>query len=143
MVGDQLARTRGRLLDPVPLVGPGGSLSGWVVPVQIEGRLLGLIQLDEEDRFRRYASFMRRPGSIADCPMVSDWLDRSTILTRASALVAKGDRLGEPVLSFDRSPDRIVWDVPVVSPTGEGPRRIFVAGSHAYIPSEPTEPTTG
>jgi len=143
LVGDEMARRKGRLLDPVPIAGPDGTSAGWVVGVGFEGCLLGLVQLDEKMRFRRYASFARRPGSTDGCPSVREWFDPSAILDRASELATKGARLEEPVLSFDRSPDRLVWAVGFVSAPGEAPESIFVTGNHAYVPTGSSEPTTG
>ena len=142
LVGDVLAR-QGRLLEPVPVIGPAGQPAGWVVGIEIEDRLLGLIQLDEQDRFRRYASFLKRPGSIETGPRVGDWFDRSAVLERVSTWLGEGAELEEPILTFDRHPDRLVWMVRVTSGNEKLPERVFVAGDHVYVPTEPTEPTTG
>lgn len=133
VVGDQVARERGEVVAPVQVRTPAGGEAGWLAGVESSGRLLGLIQLQPDGRFRRYVSFRARHGSEQSCPRTEEWLDPSTVLNRARQVAAEGECLGPPVLTYDRSPDRIVWEVPASSPEGE--RTIQVIGDSVSVRS--------
>jgi hypothetical protein len=139
--GDQFTRSRGRVLDPVPVRTLDGAAAGWFVGIEFDGRLLGFVQLDTDGRFRRYASFQRRPGSAEGCPLARDWLDPAAILQQARTLADPEDRLESPMLSFDRSPDRLAWAVRSTSHGRE--KTILVAGTYAYRLADSPEPSTG
>jgi hypothetical protein len=88
----------------------------------------------------RYSSFQRRPGDLSGCPPARDWLDPASARDRAASQAHPDDDVETPVLTFDRSPDRLVWAVPIRRPDG---RRytVYVAGSSVYEP--PNTPTFG
>ena len=137
---DPLALERGRLLDPVRIHDPDGGPAGWMVPVELGGSVLGFIQLMADGQFHRYASFhgpSRRPD---DCPSARDWLDPEAIQQRARAVSGPDERLGMPILTYDRSPDRLVWAVQTTSPDGT-PGIVFVAGTSAWSGSLPDRGT--
>jgi len=52
------------------------------------------------------------------------------------------DRLEPPVLTYDRSPERVAWAVGAVSPSGRR-KTILVAGQYAYLAAGSPEPSTG
>src|SRR5262245_30070482 len=132
---DALAAAEGRILDPVPIHSPEGAMAGWFVPVELDGVLLGFVQVDERGRFHRYASL--RGGIVINerGPRVADWLDPETITQRARALAEPMEALSTPVLTYDRSPDRLVWAVRATKPDGRE-RTIYVAGSATWTPPE-------
>lgn len=130
---DPVAGRDGRLLDPVPIVSPAGLPAGWFVPVALEGRLRGFVQIDGTGRFHRYASF----ASSADPENVADWTEPSRILSHARRLAGPDATLGTPVLSWDGSPDRLAWRVPLIGPAGER-RSIRVAGQAAWLEGDAT-----
>jgi hypothetical protein len=121
-----LRGTGGSLLDPVPVRSPAGEPAGWFVPVARGDALLGFIQMDVAGRFHRSATFA--PGAKV---RTSDWLDADTIRKRARRQVGPEDDLGEPVLSYDGSPDRLAWLLVAAGPDGRE-RRVFVAGTAAW-----------
>jgi len=125
------AAREGRLLDPVAIRDPAGDTAGWVVGLASGETLIGLIQIEADGRYRRFASFQRRAGTLDGCPPVADWFDPPTIRERAEALAGAGERLGTLVLTYDGNPDRLAWAVETTSPAGER-SRILVAGAYAY-----------
>lgn len=132
-VGDRLAREEGEVMDPLVLHGPAGEHAGWVAGVVRGSRLLGFIQLERDGRFRRYVSLLSRFGTPDSCPEPDAWFDPDRVVRRAGELSADDERLGEPILTFDRNPDRIVWEIPAVS--GSGERTFQVLGEHTAVKS--------
>jgi len=122
---------RGRLLQPVPVLSAADRIDGWVVGFAVDDNLVGLIQFTADMSFHRFASFQRRPDALDGCPAVAVWFDEDAILARAMDAATQGATLTRPVLSYDRSPDRLAWRVEASAPTGET-TRIFVAGDYAY-----------
>ncbi len=125
---DDLARRGGRILDPIALVAPDGSMAGWVVPVALAARLLGFIQLERDGTFHRYAAWDHR----GEHPhLVQDWLDESQIIARASRIALSSEQLSRPRLSYHRHPDRLAWEV--IGTAADGTRRrILVAGEAVW-----------
>jgi hypothetical protein len=133
-VGDALVRKRGLVRDPVPVVGPDGRVDSFVVAVVVGDKLAGFVQLLPDGRLMRYASFQRRPDSIEGAPDAADWLDPQRIRARAEARLGARESAGTPYLTFDRSPTRLAWLVPVVG-AGGGERQLLVAGESVFEPS--------
>lgn len=132
-VGDDVARKVGHVVEPLELRGPAGEPGGWVVGVEADGRLLGFLQLQPDGRMRRYASLRERYGSADRCPATGDWLDPARATERAAREARADEHLQAPVLTWDRSPDRIVWEVPAVSDAGT---RVFqVMGDYIGVRS--------
>lgn len=131
--GDPFARAHGRFLAPIPIRAPGGETWGWMVPLAHDDRLLGFVQVDAAGRVHRYASFARHPGDLTSCPGLATWIDPDVIRRRAAGVTRAGETLGPPVLTYDRSPDRIHWAVPATS-GGATTRVIAVAGDAVWEP---------
>lgn len=131
LADDPLARSRGRLLEPVVIQSPDGERAGWLVPVGLDGLMLGFVQLALDGTFRRYATFHSRPLSSAGCPLLADWLDPDVITSRARTLLSPGSRLDDPVLTYDRHPDRVAWLVRAVAPDGTS-SAVMIAGADAW-----------
>ena len=127
---DPLARDRGRVLNGILIKAPNGEPAGWFVPVELDGALIGFVQLGPDGLFRRYGSFHGRLESTAKCPRVSDWVDLDMITNRARSLSAPGSQLSSPVLSYDTHPDRLVWTIREISHGVYS--TIFVAGTEAW-----------
>lgn len=132
LADDPFARAHGRFLDPLRVVSPDGTAAGWMVPIAFDGRLLGFVQVQGNGAFRRYASFQRRPGAVETCPALASWTDPVAIRDRARDVVDADARLSEPVLTYDRSPDRLVWSLTSVGTDGAC-TRIHVAGDLVWI----------
>lgn len=126
------ARPHGRFLDPLRVSAPDGDLAGWMIPLASGGLLLGFVQVTPAGEFYRYASFHRPPGADETCPLVASWTNPTAILDRASAVAGPSDRLSDPVLTYDRSPDRLAWAVTATSPDGTQ-TTIYVAGDAAWV----------
>lgn len=145
LADDALAMSRGTLLDPVPIRSLAGEAAGWMVPVELQGALLGFAHLLPDGSFHRYAAFHAGDGSTDRCPRTRDWLDPAVLLGRAADLAGPDDSLDAPVLSYDGSPDRLAWAIRVTSPLGEQ-RVVFVAGEAAWVgrsAADSEEPSTG
>lgn len=112
----------GTVLDPVPIHSPDGAAGGWFVPVEESGLLRGFVQVDAHGRFHRYSMFT------GDGVAPSSWIDPAAIVARAGTIAEPHEQLGAPTLTWDRSPDRLVWRVVATDPRG-GTRAIFVAGT--------------
>lgn len=132
---DPFARSEGLLLEALTISAPDGGEAGWMVPIAFGDVLLGFIQLRADGTFHRYASFQRRPGAIESCPETAVWLDRNTISERARATKRDSEMVSEPVLTYERSPDRLVWMVTVADRDGTR-ARVHVAGDTAWVASD-------
>lgn len=145
LVGDPLARTRGRLATPIPIRHPAhGAVDGWFVGVLVDDRLIGFLQLTAGREMRRYASFPRHADAPAPGVAPDLWLDPDRVRHRAAALARDDEILSTPVLTYDRSPDRLAWRLEATPPDGQ-PRHIWLAGEAAWSePADPgDEPVTG
>src|SRR3990172_1420162 len=100
MADDEFARACGRLLDPLRIHAPDGRTAGWMVPIELDGALLGFVQVQADGKFHRYAAFQRRPGATEGCPAAAAWLDEATITDRARTVTGPSDRLSPPVLTY-------------------------------------------
>ena len=128
---DTLVARQGRAAPPLAIVAPGGAAAGWFVGIVVTDQLAGFLQFTVAGQLLRYSSFQRRPGSLAGCPMTAEWLDPTTIKQYAQAQAQPGEALGEPVLTYDQAPTRLVWAVPTTLPDGQA-GTIYVAGSYVY-----------
>ena len=136
-VGDPQLRVAARVGAALPVMQPDGTQHSWFVPLTVGENLVAFMQILVDGTFMRFSSFQRRPGDLGGCPRAADWLDAANIRRRAQAQRV-GAQAGEPVLTFDKVPDRIVWSVPLTDARGKT-RPIYVAGTTIY---EPT-PTSG
>lgn len=116
--------------DPVPVVDAAGRQAAWFVPLVDAGLLLGFVELLPDLTHRRTSWFGQPPGSPQGCPSAASWLDPTVVAARARPHLAPGEVAGEPALSFDGTPDRLAWAVPVGGPSG--PRIIWVAGNATW-----------
>jgi hypothetical protein len=132
-VGDAYVREHGRLEEPLSVCERGGGPHSWFVGVSAGDRLVGFLQLDRRLGLLRYSSFGREPSSSQGSPPRSDWLDPERIRRRAAENLGPGEAAGDPYLTFDVNPSRLVWAVPVVG--ADDGREIFVAGETVYEPS--------
>ena len=128
---DALVARQGRAAPPLAIVAPGGAPAGWFVGIVVADQLAGFLQFTSAGELLRYSSFQRRPGGLAGCPMAAEWLDPTTIKQYAQAQAQTGETLGEPVLTYDQAPTRLVWVVPTITPGGQA-GAIYVAGSYVY-----------
>lgn len=104
---------------PIAVKDAAGALTSWFVPILAGASLAGFVEILPDLTHRRTSWF-------ADAPPASSWLDPVAIRTRAATALADDEIAGEPSLSFDGSPDRIAWAVPVRGARGD--RIVFVAG---------------
>ena len=141
-VGDELARSKGKVQRPLPVQNPKGGTHSWVVPVVVKGRPVGYVRIrDEGLSFLGFASLRRQAQGAEPHPSSETWLSPAWALERAKTLAKAGERLSPPVLTFDRVPDRLAWKVEAVSRSGEV-RSILVAGDTAYL-QQASEDTIG
>lgn len=123
--------------------GPVAGVSTWFVPVTTGDRLAGFALVDVETtappadradarepaaRIRRWSTFQRHEGDLESCPPALLWTDPPTITATAVAAVGAPDGVvtGEPTLTWERTPEHLVWEVTV------GGRSVHVAGSSAW-----------
>jgi hypothetical protein len=122
-----------RLKAPIAVQRPDGQLHSWFVPVTTSGRLIGFFQFLADGRFMRYSSFQHRAGELANCPAAADWLDPHQIQLRAEVQRKTNETSSKPFLTYDQTPDRLVWAVPLINPDGEV-RLVYVVGETVYVP---------
>ncbi len=133
MIKSALVVASGRIEMPIAVQGPDGQLHSWFVPVTVGNRLAGFFQFLPDGTFMRFSSFQRRSGDLAGCPAAADWLDPSRIQTRAEVQRQPDETSSKPFLTYDRSPDRLVWAVPLTNARGEV-RLVYVVGQTVYAP---------
>jgi hypothetical protein len=132
-VGDESLRRSATVLPALPVLAPDGTLHSWFVPITMRDRLAAFFQLLPDGTLMRFSSFQRRPGEFTDCPFAADWLDLYRIKARAEVQRRMDETAGEPFLTYDRSPDRLVWAVPLTQAGGEV-RHVYVVGETVYAP---------
>ena len=137
--GDDHIRRTATVADPSLVVGPRGEPHSWLVALTTGNRLAAVFQILLDGTVMRFSNFQRRPGDLSGCPSARDWLDPASARDRAATQTHPGDAVDTPVLTFDRSPERLVWAVPVRSPNGDR-RTVYVAGNSVY---DPPNTTTG
>ena len=138
--GDELLHRSATVLPALPVHAPSGTLHSWFVPVTVGDRLAALFQFLQDGTLMRFSSFQRRAGDFTTCPAAADWLDTKRIQMRAEGHRLPNEVAQDPFLSFDRSPDRLVWAVPFANKRGEI-RLVYVSGETVYLP--PPEGTLG
>lgn len=128
---DPLIIKRGHLLPALPILTADGEECGWFVPIVVDDRLVAFMQFNEKNEFSRFSTFMRTQGELNNCPLSASWLDSETIQRAANKKLRRDEHPGEPFLTYDNYPDRLVWAVPVVR--GDKVRGvIYVAGGFVY-----------
>lgn len=132
-IGTALVVASGRIEAPIAVQAPDGRRHSWFVPVTVGNRLAGFFQFLRDGTYMRFSSFQRRPGELAGCPAAADWLDPHRIRARAEAQRRPDETSSEPFLTYDRTPDRLVWAVPFKDARGEV-RLVYVAGETVYAP---------
>jgi len=131
--GGTLVRQSGHVGMPIAVNGPDQKIHSWFVPITVGSYLAGFFQFLPDSTFMRFSSFQRHPGELVGCPTAADWLNTKRIQSRAQAYSQMEETSGKPFLTYDRSPDRLVWAVPLENPSGEV-RLVYVAGSTVYEP---------
>jgi hypothetical protein len=121
VVGDPAA-LNATIEDAIPVETPTGELDSWFVALTADEQLLGFFQLEPDLVLHRYSTFDRPPRA-------ADWLDPGAIRVRASTAANDTDRLGEPVLTYLSSRDRLAWRVPIAN----RPAAIYVSGEHIEV----------
>lgn len=128
---DASVTRRGKVLLPLPVLTPQHALESWFVGVAVGDRLAGFFQFSPDLVLRRYSAFLSRPDALDTCPLAAAWVDPETVRARAQALLQLGEEAGTPYLSYDQSPDRLAWAVPITASSGVQ-RLLYVAGDYAY-----------
>lgn len=136
-VGDDQLRLQSTVGRPIPVVGAGGELHSWFVPVTVWDRLGGFFQFTAAGAFSRFSAFPRRSADFGECPFVDDWLDAGRIGARAETVRREGETAGVPFLTFDGTPERLVWAVRLSAAEGRE-RLVYVIGDVVYSPRADT-----
>jgi hypothetical protein len=123
-MADSWTRENGQLEAPLPVEHPRGSIHSWLVAVTHEDRLIGFFHLDLALAPLRYSAFPARPSK-------SSWLDPAVIRASVQPHLQPGETAGEPYLTFDRSPSRLAWAVPISS------GRILLVAGESVFPASP------
>lgn len=133
-VGDAPLRRHGRVGQPLPVSDRQGAFHSWLVPVTVRDRLAALFQFLGSGELMRFSAFPSARPDYAGCPAAADWLDPQRARQWAAAEAGPGETMGEPFMSFDRTPERLVWAVPLADGRG-GSRLVLVAAGQVLSPS--------
>ncbi len=131
--GDEQVRRSAAIAAPLLVVGPHREPHSWFVGLTQDDRLVALFQFLLDGTVMRYSTYQRRAGDLTQSPLARDWLDAEAARTRAAARQRAGEKVEDVWLTFDRSPDRLVWAATLRSREGDG-RTLFVAGDSVYEP---------
>lgn len=104
--GVELARSSappgGKVLDPIAVLGPGGLVDSWFVPVAVGDQLVGYARTGRGGP--SYSAFGSPQPRAA-------WTDAGKVRRLVEA--AGHSVAGEPFLSYDGAPARLAWAVPL------------------------------
>jgi len=131
--GDEPLRRAGTVGHALAVLAPDGRFHSWFVPVTVGDRLAAFFQFLADGTLMRFSSFPRRSGGFADCPIAADWLDHIRIRAHTEPQRRIDETTGEPWLTYDRVPDRLVWSVPLTDAQGQV-RQVYVVGKTVYVP---------
>lgn len=106
--------------EAIPVRTPAGEPAGWFVPVLSGDRLAGFYQLGADLRADRYSA-------LGAAVAATGWTDPAAVLATARRHLLPGEEPGEPFLSYDQSPSRLAWIVPLRDRAGDSPT-LYVAG---------------
>jgi hypothetical protein len=126
-VGSAMIRSSGRIGDAMAVVDSEAKLNSWFVPIIVHDRLAGFFQFRPDLTMMRYASFQRRAESLEGCPATALWLDETAIRKRFRERAQPGENVGQPFLSYDRSPSRLAWAA-LFSAADGTTRTLYAAG---------------
>ncbi len=112
--------------QPLAVLHPDGSQYSWFIPLLRGPKLAGFAHLLPSLVPLGVSSFPA--GSLPDA---ADWTDENVVRERASSVAREGERLSDPVLSYDQQPARIAWRVLATPPSGKT-RTLYVAGTTVY-----------
>jgi hypothetical protein len=132
--GSDLIASSGCIETPIAVQSPSGRLHSWFVPVTVGDQLVGFFQFLSDGTFMRFSSFQRQTSDLAGCPVAADWLDLNRIQARAEVQRQPDETSSDPFLTYDRTPDRLVWAVPLTNARGKV-RLVYIAGKTVYVPS--------
>jgi hypothetical protein len=133
MLGNALVVASGHVEMPLEVQAPDGQRHSWFVPVTVGNQLAGFFQFLADGTFMRFSSLQHRPSDLAGCPAAADWLDPKRIQARAEVQRQPDETSSKPFLTYDRTPDRLVWAVPLTNASGDV-RLVYVAGKTVYLP---------
>lgn len=131
--GDEHVRRSGTIAEPLLVADARREPHSWLVGITDGDRLVSVFQFLTDGTVLRYSTYQRRPGDCSQCPLAADWLEAGTVRARASDSALKGEHVEDLWLTFDRSPDRVVWAAILQNSAGRT-RTVFVAGSSVYEP---------
>ena len=132
-VGSARLAGAARIDAPIAVRAPDGRPHSWFVPITVGDHLAGFFQFLRDGTYMRFSSFQRREGDLTGCPVAADWLDPDHVRTRADIQRRPDETGGAPFLTYDRTPDRLVWAVPLTDARGVV-RLVYVAGQTVYLP---------
>jgi hypothetical protein len=133
-VNDELIRQYATIHPALPVLESTGKLNSWFVPILVGDRMAAFFQFLPDGTFMRFSSFQHKAGDLAGCPPATDWLDLNRIQARAEIQRQSDETSNKPFFTYDRSPDRLVWAVPLTNAHGEV-RLIYVVGEMVYTPT--------
>jgi hypothetical protein len=140
--GDEQVRRSTAIAEPLLVAGPRREPHSWLVGLTDGDRLVSVFQFLPDGTVLRYSTYQRRPGDCTHCPAARDWLDPAAVKSHAAARAREGEQVEDAWLTFDRTPDRLVWAATLRGRDGST-RTLFVAGASVYDAPPPSSETFG
>ena len=107
--------------------------SYWVIPVLLQERVIGFIQVLGDGRVARFGAFYRDPQQLGSCPLIVTGISAQEALSRAKLQAGKqvGETLSQPIYVHNGAPGREAWLVETLR-EGKPSRWIFVTAALIY-----------
>jgi hypothetical protein len=107
--------------------------SYWLVPVRLQGRVVGFVRVNLDGRVGAVGAYYRDPLHLGSSPRVVTHIDAETAATQAAASVdpALGETASTPVYVHDGPPGREAWLIEVTR-QGRATRWVFVTPGGLY-----------
>jgi hypothetical protein len=112
---------RARAGEPVLVHTLAGEPSYWLVPVEVEGRLVGFVRVNRKGESVAGGVLGR---DLAAAPSVVTWITAEEAAERARATAGHRAEVSRPVYVHDGPPGREAWRVDVLEP--DGSRRVLL-----------------
>lgn len=107
--------------------------SYWLVPVALQGRVVGFVRVNMDGRVAAIGAYYRDPHHIAASPRLVTHIDADTAATQAARHThpTRGETASPPVYVHDGPPGREAWLIEVTR-KGRATRWIFVTPGGIY-----------
>lgn len=122
---------RSTLGDPMLVRAVTGEPSYWLVPVELEDRVIGFVRVTLAGKAVAAGALYRDPGTLAGAPAVVTGITAADARQRITAELGPGVVVGDPVYVHDGPPGREAWLIHLRERDG-ATRLVFVTAAGWY-----------